>query len=78
MPAKARAVNQRIEGCPCFTTISAARTGPRDEPRLPPIWKSDWAKPCRSPAARWATREASGWKIAEPIPIMTAEPRIMP
>jgi hypothetical protein len=38
-------------------------------PVLPPTWNSDCARPWRPPEASRATRDASGWKIAEPMPI---------
>jgi hypothetical protein len=43
---------------------------------FPPTWNRDWASPYRPPDAIRATREASGWKIAEPIPINVAASRI--
>ena len=55
---------------PSGSTTKAASSGPRAEPVLPPTWKSDWAKPKRPPEAVRATRELSGWKIAEPSPIV--------
>ena len=45
MPPRARAVNQMIEDWPFGTMISAARSGPIEEPRLPPVWNIDWASP---------------------------------
>ncbi len=47
---------------------NAAISGASELPKLPPTWNSDCAKPCAPPEARRATREDSGWKIAEPIP----------
>ena len=73
MPPRATAVNQRIEDWPLRAMMSAASSGPSDDPRLPPVWNTDCASPCRSPAAMCATREASGWKIAEPMPTMTED-----
>ena len=35
-------------------------------------WNSDCAKPKRPPEASRATREASGWKVEEPMPIRPA------
>src|SRR5476651_1084204 len=77
IPQKARTVNHMIEDWPCLTMMRAARRGPRDDPKLPPVWKTAWAKPLLFPAAMWATREASGWKMADPMPIRTEETRIM-
>ena len=52
--------------------MKAASSGPMAEPALPPTWNTDCAKPWRPPEARRATREASGWKMAEPSPIRQA------
>ena len=52
--------------------MKAASSGPIAGPALPPTWKSDCARPCRPPEARRAMREDSGWKTAEPKPIMQA------
>ena len=52
--------------------MKAASTGPSDDPTLPPTWNSDCAKPWRPPEAMRATREASGWKTAEPTPTNAA------
>lgn len=52
--------------------MAAASSGPIAEPVLPPTWKVDWAVPKRPPEAMRATREASGWKVAEPT-LTTAE-----
>ncbi|MNC29279.1 hypothetical protein D3C75_775230 [compost metagenome] len=58
--------------CLAVTKISAVIMGPRDCPALPPTWKIDWANPrCRGDAAILATRDPSGWKTAEPRPIIT-------
>ncbi|MNW68123.1 hypothetical protein D3C74_468230 [compost metagenome] len=48
------------------------------EPRLPPIWNRDWAKPGWLPAAMRATREDSGWKTDEPMPISMADSSTAP
>ena len=45
MPASAIAENQAMLPWPKGTTISAASSGPSDEPMLPPTWNRDWAKP---------------------------------
>ena len=42
------------------------------EPVLPPTWKKDCAKPCFPPEAIRATRDDSGWKTAEPMPMSAA------
>src|SRR5439155_987105 len=68
--------NHAILGCPWGTTTNAANNAPDAEPMSPPTWNRDWASPYRPPAAMRATREASGWKIAEPIPINVAASRI--
>src|SRR5689334_5945415 len=57
---------------PRGTTRNAASSGPNEEPRLPPTWKNDCAKPCRPPDAIRAMRDDSGWKIDEPMPIRPA------
>ena len=57
--------------------MKAAKSGPVAEPALPPTWKIDCAKPCWPPEAMRATREDSGWKTDEPMPIMAAAARIM-
>ncbi|MNY24132.1 hypothetical protein D3C86_1578290 [compost metagenome] len=56
--------------------IAAASNGPNAEPALPPTWKVDCASPKRPPEARRATRDASGWKVDEPMPISPAANRI--
>ena len=53
-------------------TMAAVNSGPMAEPVLPPTWKVDCAVPKRPPEAMRATREASGWKVAEPIPTTAA------
>ena len=55
--------------------MNAASSGPSAEPALPPTWNSDCASPCRPPEARRATREASGWNTAEPMPTSAAARR---
>ncbi len=57
---------------PCGTIMNAASSGPSDEPKLPPTWNSDCARPCWPPEAMRATREASGWNTAEPMPTSAA------
>src|SRR6185295_14670107 len=76
MAISAAPENHAMLDWPCGTTTNAASNGPDAEPMFPPTWKRDWASPYRPPAAMRATREASGWKIAEPIPINVAENRI--
>ena len=44
----------------------------------PPIWNRDWAKPGWLPAAMRATREDSGWKTDEPMPISMADSSTAP
>ena len=61
---------------PYGRTMKAASSGPIAEPALPPTWKNDWAKPCRPPEARRATRDDSGWKIDEPMPTHATATRI--
>ncbi|MNG04108.1 hypothetical protein D3C84_872190 [compost metagenome] len=48
------------------------------DPRLPPIWNSDWASPGWLPAAMRATREDSGWNTDEPMPISIADSNTAP
>ena len=55
----------------------AASSGPMEVPKLPPTWNTDCAKPKRPPEESRASREASGWKIEEPIPISEAPTRII-
>ena len=64
--------NQATLDWPSGSTTQAASSGPRAVPVLPPTWNSDWAKPKRPPEAARATRELSGWKIADPSPIVIA------
>ena len=52
--------------------MNAASSGPSDEPKLPPVWNSDCAKPCRPPEATRAIRDDSGWKIDDATPISAA------
>ena len=70
--SSAISANQPIEACPKVTTIAAAISGPSAWPRLPPTWNSDCASPNRPPEAMRATRDDSGWKIAEPSPTSAA------
>ncbi len=55
--------------------MNAASSGPIADPALPPTWNSDCAKPNRPPDAARATREESGWKIDDPMPIAIAARR---
>ena len=72
MPISAASENQAMLAWPKGTTMKAASSGPIAWPKLPPTWNSDCARPYRPPEARRATREDSGWKIAEPRPISAA------
>ncbi|MNJ80216.1 hypothetical protein D3C77_785120 [compost metagenome] len=65
-------MNQAMAGWPCGMMMAAVSNGPRAEPVLPPTWKVDCAVPKRPPEAILATREASGWKVAEPTPTTAA------
>ena len=56
--------------------MSAASSGPRALPPLPPTWKMDCARLFRPPEAICATREASGWNTDEPQPISATDSRI--
>ena len=62
---------------PRVVTMSAARSGPKEEPAFPPTWKIDWARPRLSPAAMCATREPSGWNTDEPRPTDATDTRII-
>ena len=73
MPISEPMANHDTLHCPFCSTMKAASRGPIAEPTLPPTWNSDWANPCRPPDARRATRELSGWKMADPSPT-NAEP----
>src|SRR5512142_61214 len=73
IPTKARVVNQIRLDRPLIEMMVAAKSGPSEEPVLPPTWKNDWANPRRLPAAIEAIREASGWKIDEPSPTRHTE-----
>ena len=75
MPSSAAQENQSTLPCPCGRTMKAASSGPIAEPRLPPTWNTDCARPCRPPEAMRATREDSGWKTDEPVPIIAAASR---
>ena len=72
MPSSAAPENQATLDCPCGSTMNAASRGPAEVPRLPPTWNSDCASPCLPPLAMRATREDSGWKTEEPVPIRAA------
>ena len=52
--------------------MKAASSGPAEVPRLPPTWNTDCANPCLPPLAMRATREDSGWKTEEPLPMSAA------
>ncbi len=69
-PTIANSVNHPIAPCPRGIMMAAASKGPKAEPALPPTWKNDCAKPKRPPDAIRATREASGWKVEDPKPII--------
>ena len=75
-PSNASSANQATLPFPWETTMNAASNGPSELPAFPPSWNNDCAKPRRAPAAMCATREASGWKIAEPSPMTAAEMRM--
>ena len=60
MAIKASKENQIICDCPKGTIIIAASNGPKALPVFPPTWKIDCASPRLSPAAIWATFDASG------------------
>ena len=64
--------NQLTLCCPRGSTTKAASSGPMADPRLPPTWNSDCARPWRPPDASRATRELSGWNTAEPRPMQAA------
>ena len=78
MPAKATRQNQARLLRPFGSTTKAASSGPSEEPKFPPTWKIDCAKPWRPPEASLAMREDSGWKIDEPIPSIVAPPSSSP
>ena len=48
--------------------MKATSKGPTDVPKFPPTWKMDWAKPRRPWLASDVMREASGWRVDEPMP----------
>ena len=75
MATSATSEHQPMLDWPRGTTRNAASSGPNDEPMLPPTWNSDCARPCRPPEAIRATRDDSGWKIDDPIPIRPAATR---
>src|SRR5262245_61026114 len=56
--------------------MKAASSGPVEDPKLPPTWKSDCANPCLPPDASRATREDSGWNTDEPMPTNATAIRI--
>ncbi len=72
MPISAAPANQEAACWPYGTITAAAISGPRAVPKLPPTWNTDWASPWRPPEASRAMREASGWKMAEPMPTIAA------
>ena len=59
-------------------TINAANSDPRAEPKVPPTWNTDSAKPCLPPAAIRAIRDTSGMKHDEPSPTSPAPTRSTP
>jgi hypothetical protein len=73
--ATATKASQPTAVCPNGRTIAEAMMGPSADPVFPPTWNADWAVPKRPPDAIRATRDASGWKVADPTPI-TADARI--
>ena len=75
MARSAAIPNHPMLSRPRGSTHSAASKGPQAPPAFPPTWKSDCAKPCCPPEARRATRDASGWNTAEPMPIRAADAR---
>ncbi|MNT13369.1 hypothetical protein D3C72_1483380 [compost metagenome] len=72
MPTTAARPNQAALCWPNGTITAAASSGPSALPVLPPTWNSDCAMPCWPPEAMRATREDSGWKMDEPVPISAA------
>jgi len=64
--------NQATAPWPWGMMIAAVSNGPMALPELPPTWKVDCAVPNLPPEPRRAMREASGWKVAEPMPITAA------
>ena len=72
MPSSATAENHATLDWPCGSTMKAASSGPAAEPKLPPTWNIDCARPCRPPEAMRATREDSGWNTEEPVPMSAA------
>ncbi|MOA36926.1 hypothetical protein D3C78_1584840 [compost metagenome] len=72
MPASAARANQATLRWPNGTITAAASSGPMAVPVLPPTWNTDCAKPCWPPDARRAMREASGWKMEDPMPTKAA------
>src|SRR5215475_335359 len=72
MPAAASSEHQAMLRWPRGATRKAPSSGPKDEPRLPPTWNNDCASPYWPPEAMRATRDDSGWKIDDPIPISPA------
>ena len=75
MPRRAsKAIQARLPR-PRGRMKKATTSGAIDWPRLPPTWKTDWARPNRPPEAMRARREDSGWKIEEPMPISAAPRR---
>ena len=77
-PVIATIENQPRLAWPNGMTMKAASSGPMALPALPPTWNSDCARPWRPPEASRATREDSGWKIAEPMPIRLAAKSSIP
>ena len=57
--------------------MTAMMSGPTAPPKLPPTWKMDWARPRLPPEASEVMREASGWIIEEPMPMVNTA-RYMP
>src|SRR3984893_15609503 len=67
-PHMAAKENHATPVCPDARTTNEARSGLMAEPVFPPNWNRDCASPSLPPEDSLATRDPSGWKIAEPMP----------
>jgi hypothetical protein len=61
---------------PYVASAKVANTGPVAKPRFPPTANQRIPEALREPEARLAKRAASGWNIATPRPLISAQTKI--
>ena len=69
-------MNTSVPAMPNTPNAAAATKGPNVKPSLPPTAKMLMPVPFCAPATKFARRPPSGWNIATPMPLSTAEARI--